>query len=231
MPLPPGTRLGPYEVIAFSKAGGMGEVYLATDTRLDRMVAVKVLPTMFAGDPERRRRFELEARAVARLTHPCICALFDVGHEDGHAFLVMEHLEGETLGERLRLGPLPMKQVLRYGIEIAEALAAAHKQGIVHRDLKPGNVMLTRSGAKLLDFGVAKMRAAVANEDHLHLVGAATEEEPGVAGRFGTVQYMSPEQIEGRPWTGARTSSPSDRCSTRWPPESRPSRATPMPKS
>src|SRR5437867_6381127 len=144
MSLSPGTRLGPYEIIAPVGAGGMGEVYRAKDTRLDRIVAIKVLPSHVASDPELRQRFEREARAVSSLNHPHICALYDVGHQDGTDFLVMEYLEGETLAARLERGPLPLEDVLRRVIEIADALDKAHRQGVIHRDLKPGNVMLTK---------------------------------------------------------------------------------------
>ena len=159
MPLSAGVRLGPYEITSPLGAGGMGEVYRARDTRLDRTVAIKVLPAHLATSPERRQRFEREAKAISALTHPHICVLHDVGQHDGIDYLVMEYLEGETLADRLRKGALPLEQVLRYGIEIAGALDVAHRHGIVHRDLKPGNVMLTKSGAKLLDFGLAKLRA------------------------------------------------------------------------
>jgi eukaryotic-like serine/threonine-protein kinase len=151
-----GTRLGPYELLAPVGAGGMGEVYRAKDTRLDRTVAVKVLPAHLSSSVESRQRFEREAKTISQLSHPHICALYDVGNQDGVEFLVMEYLEGETLSDRLLKGPLAFDQVLRYGIEIADALDKAHRQGIVHRDLKPGNVMLTKSGVKLLDFGLAK---------------------------------------------------------------------------
>src|SRR5207249_1948795 len=156
MTLAQGTRLGPYEILAPVGAGGMGEVYRARDTRLERTVAVKVLPAHLSRSEEIRQRFEREARAISSLSHPHICALYDVGNQDGTEYLVMEFLEGETLTDRLSRGPLPSEQVLRYGIEIADALDRAHRQGIVHRDLKPGNVMLTKSGVKLLDFGLAK---------------------------------------------------------------------------
>src|SRR5512139_656488 len=156
MSLSAGTRLGPYEIVAPIGAGGMGEVYRARDTRLGRDVAVKVLPADFAANPQLKERFEREAQTISQLSHPNVCSLFDVGHESGVDFLVMELIEGESLGDRLRKGPLPIEQVLRHGIEIASALDAAHRRGIVHRDLKPGNVMLTKSGAKLLDFGLAK---------------------------------------------------------------------------
>ncbi len=159
MALSTGTRLGPYEILAPLGAGGMGEVYKAKDTRLDRTVAVKVLPSDLAADPALRARFEREARAISALAHPNICTLHDVGEQDGQTFLVMEHLVGQTLAERLKKGPLPLDQALEVATQIADALAAAHKQGIIHRDLKPGNVMLTKTGARLLDFGLARLTA------------------------------------------------------------------------
>ena len=151
-----GTRLGPYEVLSPLGAGGMGEVYEAKDTRLERTVAIKVLPTHLSSSEEVRQRFEREAKTISQLSHPHICALYDVGNQDGVEYLVMEYLEGETLADRLLKGALPAEQTLRFGIEMADALDKAHRQGIVHRDLKPGNVMLTKSGVKLLDFGLAK---------------------------------------------------------------------------
>jgi Tol biopolymer transport system component len=198
MALAPGTRLGPYEIQVPLGAGGMGEVYRAKDTRLDRTVAIKVLPSQFSADADRRQRFEREARAVSSLNHPHICTLHDVGEQNGTVFLVMEHLEGQTLAERLEKGPLPTDQMLRYGTEIADSLDKAHRQGIVHRDLKPGNIMLTKSGAKLLDFGLAKRSwqgGAPADVSKL-----ATREKPltGEGTLLGTFQYMAPEQLEGR---------------------------------
>src|ERR1017187_4949266 len=160
MPLTSGAKLGPYAIQSAIGAGGMGEVYKARDTRLGRDVAIKVLPQHLSSNPELKERFEREARAISSLNHPRICTLHDVGHQDGIDFLVMEYLEGETLAQRLKKGALPLKETLRIGIEICEALDKAHRAGIVHRDLKPGNVMLTRNGAKLMDFGLAK--AAVA---------------------------------------------------------------------
>jgi eukaryotic-like serine/threonine-protein kinase len=157
MSLSSGTRLGPYEIRDPIGAGGMGEVYRAQDTRLDRIVAVKVLPQDIAADASFRERFEREARAVSSLNRPHICALYDVGSQDGIEYLVMEFLEGETLAGRLAKGALPLDKVFEHGIQIAGAPDAAHRQGIVHRDLKPGNIMLTRSDAKLLDFGLAKV--------------------------------------------------------------------------
>ena len=150
------SRLGPYEILAPLGAGGMGEVYEARDTRLERTVAIKICGVRFTD------RFEREARAISSLNHPHICALYDIGREDSTDFLVMEYLEGETLEARLRKGPLPIEEALRIAIQIASALDAAHRKGIIHRDLKPGNVMLTRSGAKLLDFGLAKMGSPIA---------------------------------------------------------------------
>ena len=156
MALTAGTKLGPYEILSPLGAGGIGEVYKARDTRLDRFVAIKILPEALAADPEFRERFDREARAVAALSHPHICPLFDIGQQDGVDFLVMEYLEGETLAARLNKGALPLDQALQYAIEIADALDKAHRKGITHRDLKPGNVMVTKSGTKLLDFGLAK---------------------------------------------------------------------------
>src|SRR5712692_225814 len=195
MSIAAGSRLGPYEVIAPLGAGGMGEVFKARDTRLERSVAIKVLPAEFAHDAQFKIRFEREAKTISQLNHPHICTLYDVG--DG--YLVMELLEGETLADRLAKGPMPMEQVLRYGIEIAGALDKAHKAGVVHRDLKPGNIMLTKSGAKLLDFGLAKP-ASVFNID------GATQHKPLTqeGAIIGTFQYMAPEQIEGAP-ADART--------------------------
>jgi serine/threonine protein kinase len=150
-----GALLGPYEIEEAIGAGGMGEVYRARDTRLERSVAIKVLAPHLAERPEHRQRLEREAKAISSLSHPHICPLYDVGHEEGVDFLVMEFIEGETLADRLARGPLPIEEVLRFGIQIADALEKAHKQGIIHRDLKPGNVMLTGDGTKLLDFGLA----------------------------------------------------------------------------
>ena len=164
MPLTPGTRLGPYEILAPAGVGGMGEVYKARDTRLDRTVAIKVLPSGVAADPELRARFEREARAVAALSHPHICTLHDIGRENGVDYLVMEFLDGETLAARLartRSG-LPLDQVLKIAVEIADALDKAHRAGITHRDLKPANIMVTKAGSKLLDFGLAKLRGPAA---------------------------------------------------------------------
>jgi serine/threonine protein kinase len=154
-----GSRLGPYEIVSAIGAGGMGEVYRARDTRLERTVAIKVLPEHLTSDADLRQRFEREAKTISQISHPHICALYDVGREGDRDYLVMELLEGETLAARLDKGPLPSEQLLRYGIEIADALDKAHRLGIVHRDLKPGNVMITKSGVKLLDFGLAKFQA------------------------------------------------------------------------
>jgi serine/threonine protein kinase len=156
MALTTGTRLGPYEIVSLLGAGGMGEVYRARETRLDRTVALKILPPSLASDPQFRERFTREGRAISQLDHPHICTLYDVGEQDGTSFLVMQYLEGETLEQRLKKGALPLDQALRVAIQIADALDKAHRAGIVHRDLKPGNIMLTKSGAMLLDFGLAK---------------------------------------------------------------------------
>ncbi len=191
----PDTRLGPYEILSRIGAGGMGEVFRARDTRLDRIVAIKVLPPHLSGNPQLRERFDREARAISSLSHPNICTLFDVGHDQGIDYLVMEFLEGESLADRLGRGPLPIEQVVRHGAQIADALATAHKRGIVHRDLKPGNVMLTKSGAKLLDFGLAKSLTGVAGGPE-----AATEQQKPLTEEgtiLGTFQYMAPEQLEG----------------------------------
>ena len=156
MALTPGVRLGPYEIVAAIGTGGMGEVYRARDTRLNRTVAIKVLPQALSNDPTLRQRFEREARTISSLDHPHICGLFDIGIEDGRDYIVMQYLEGTTLASRLERGVLPLAEALKVGAQIADALAAAHRRGIVHRDLKPGNIMLTPSGARLLDFGLAK---------------------------------------------------------------------------
>jgi eukaryotic-like serine/threonine-protein kinase len=197
--------LGPYEVIAPLGAGGMGEVYSARDTRLDRTVALKILPLHLADAPEVRQRFEREARAVSSLNHPNICALYDVGRQDNTDYLVMEYLEGETLAKRIERGPMPTPELLRVAIQICEALEKAHRQGVIHRDLKPGNVMLTKAGAKLLDFGLAKGTAPAVSD----MSSSPTVSQPLMGGSsrgsqltvqgtiVGTLQYMSPEQLEG----------------------------------
>src|SRR5579859_8026037 len=208
MAITSGTRLGPYEVVSPLGAGGMGEVCKARDTRLERSVAIKVLPTEFAENAQLKLRFEREAKTISQLNHPHICTLYDVGvlsvvppssaanaAQDRGAtprhdvpYLVMELLEGESLADKLAKGPLPLDQVLRYGIEIAGALDKAHKAGITHRDLKPGNIMITKSGAKLLDFGLAKPTSVLAT-------AAKPLTQEGMI--LGTFQYMAPEQIEG----------------------------------
>ena len=197
MPLQPGVRLGPYEILSLVGAGGMGEVYKSRDTRLDRTVAVKVLPDTLAADPQFRERFDREARAISQLDHPHICALHDVGEQNGTAFLVMQYLEGETLADRLAKGALPIEQALKTAIEIASALDKAHRAGIVHRDLKPGNIMLTKAGAKLLDFGLAKSSSSVVAGAGLSLL-PTTPNLTAQGTILGTFQYMAPEQIEGQ---------------------------------
>jgi serine/threonine protein kinase len=196
----PGRTLGPYEVRTLIGAGGMGNVYLAEDSRLGRKVALKVLSSELLDDSQFRARFLREARSLSRLSHPHICVLHDIGNQDGIDFLVMEHVEGETLADRLKRGPVPLDQALRYAIEIADALDAAHRQGITHRDLKPANVMLTKSGAKLLDFGLAKMKSKTSVEN-----AVAQTSDPTTGGMIlGTLPYMAPEQLEGKE-TDART--------------------------
>jgi len=201
MHLATGTQLGPYEIQSPLGAGGMGEVYRARDTRLERTVAIKILPSHLSNDPVRKQRFEREAKTISSLNHPHICVLYDVGHQDGVDYLVMECVEGETLGNRLQKGPLPLEQVLKYGAQIAEALDKAHRSGVVHRDLKPGNIMLTATGAKLLDFGLAKPTAPLLSAATLTAAfprSPVTEQGTIV----GTFQYMSPEQVEGKELDG-----------------------------
>src|SRR6266545_4154133 len=190
-----GSRLGPYEIVAPLGAGGMGEVYRARDTRLERTVAIKVLSSKLSASLESRQRFEREAKTISQLSHPHICALHDVGREGETEYLVMEYLEGETLADRLLKGPLPLEQTLRFGIQIADALDKAHRQGIVHRDLKPGNVMITKSGAKLLDFGLAKAILPEPSRASLTSLPTALTQEGTILGTF---QYMAPEQLEGK---------------------------------
>ena len=201
-----GTMLGPYEIQAKLGEGGMGEVYKARDTRLDRTVAIKILPAELSADPDRRVRFEREAKTIASLNHPHICTLHDVGQHGDSIYLVMEHLAGETLADRLLKGRLPLDQALGVATEIAGALAAAHRQGITHRDLKPGNVMLTKAGAKLLDFGLAKLKGHGAEPAVGQLTSLPTRTAPLTAEGtiVGTLQYMAPEQVEGKP-ADART--------------------------
>ena len=202
MPLFPGTHLGPYEIAGPLGSGGMGEVYRARDTRLERTVAIKILPRELSNDPIRKQRFEREAKTISSLNHPHICVLHDVGSQDGIDYLVMECVEGETLAKRLEKGPLPVDLALRYGAQIADALDKAHRNCVVHRDLKPGNIMVTSTGAKLLDFGLAKPVASLASV--ATLTAAVTQSSPmteqGVI--VGTFQYMSPEQIEGKELDG-----------------------------
>src|SRR2546427_491879 len=200
MALGTGTRLGPYEILSPCGAGGMGEVYRAKDTRLDRTVAVKILPAHLSDNPDLRLRFEREARAVSSLNHAHICTLHDIGHQDGVDFLVMEYLEGETLADRLRKGPLPPEQFARTAVEIADALDRAHRQGVIHRDLKPGNIMLTRAGVKLLDFGLAKLAGPQSAQALSRLSALPTEDKSPLTAEgtiVGTLQYMAPEQLEG----------------------------------
>src|SRR5579864_3000643 len=213
MALAPGAKLGPYEIQSPLGAGGMGEVYRAKDMRLDRTVAVKILPAHLSDNPEAKQRFEREARVISSLNHPHICVLHDVGSQNGTTYIVMEYVQGESLESRLQKGALPLKQALECGIQICEGLEKAHRAGIVHRDLKPGNIMLTTSGAKLLDFGLAKpavltVGAAVSSKKgtltpstptmNLSMLNAS----PGTLTQQGTIvgtfQYMAPEMLQGR---------------------------------
>jgi Tol biopolymer transport system component len=208
MALTCGTKLGPYEIQAPIGAGGMGEVYRATDTRLDRIVAIKVLPSHLSSDPELKQRLEREAKAISALQHAHICALYDIGTQGGTEFLVMEYLEGQTLAERLQKGALPVDQALRFGTEIAQALEKAHQQGIIHRDLKPANIMLTKAGAKLMDFGLAKPKLSIASQAagpftpstptmNLASLTSATSPLTQKGSIVGTLQYMAPEVLQG----------------------------------
>ncbi len=202
MALSSGTKLGPYEIVAPLGAGGMGEVYRARDTRLERTVAIKILPAQFSSDSVRKQRFGREAKTISSLNHPHICVLYDVGSQDGVDYLVMECVDGETLAKRLEKGPLPLDQVLKYGMQIADALDKAHRSGVIHRDLKPGNIMLTPTGAKILDFGLAKSAAALTSV--ATLTAAVTQSSPMTeqGSIVGTFQYMSPEQVEGKELDG-----------------------------
>ncbi len=194
MALSAGEKLGPYEILSPLGAGGMGEVYKARDTRLDRFVAVKVLPGHIAKREDLRQRFEREARAVASLNHPHICVLYDIGNQDGVGYLVMEYLEGETLAARIRRGALPLDQALQLAAQAADALDRAHRAGVTHRDIKPSNIMLTRDGVKVLDFGLAKSASKPRPEEET-LTEALTVE----GSLLGTPQYMAPEQLQGNP--------------------------------
>ncbi len=208
MALTSGTKLGPYEILSPLGAGGMGEVYRAKDTRLDRTVAIKVLPSHLAADAESKQRMEREAKAISTLQHAHICTLHDIGSQDGTDFLVMEYLDGQTLAERLEKGPVPLDQVLKIGTEIADALEKAHQQGIVHRDLKPANIMLTKAGAKLMDFGLAKPKLSVVSQ----AIASFTPSTPTMnvpsltkaatpltqkGSIVGTFQYIAPEVLQG----------------------------------
>lgn len=195
MPLSTGDKLGPYEIVSPIGEGGMGEVYKARDTRLERTVAIKVLPEHIAKREDLRARFEREARAVASLNHPNICVLFDIGSQDGHGYMVMEYMEGETLAARIAKGAIPLDQALKYAAQIADALDRAHRAGVTHRDVKPANIMLTRDGVKVLDFGLAKTSASQKpGPDDATIVADLTTE--GTV--LGTPQYMAPEQFEGK---------------------------------
>jgi serine/threonine protein kinase len=194
MELKSGDKLGPYEIVSPIGEGGMGEVFKARDTRLDRTVAIKVMPKYIAAREDLRVRFEREARTVSNLNHPNICVLHDIGKQDGTDFMVLEYLEGETLAARIARGPLPLDQVLKYAIQIADALDRAHRSGVSHRDIKPANIMITRDGCKVLDFGLAKTAPRMIAPTDPTLTAALTSE--GTV--LGTPQYMAPEQYEGK---------------------------------
>src|SRR5580692_8151851 len=193
-----GKRLGPYEILSAIGAGGMGEVYRARDTRLERIVAAKILPDHLSDRAELRERFEREAKTIANLNHPHICTLYDTGHQDDVDFLVMEYVEGETLAQRLEKGPLPIQHVLQYAVEIADAPDKAHRKGVIHRDLKPGNIMLTKSGTKLLDFGLAKLGQSAVPATPESQLPTIKDGITGEGTILGTLQYMAPEQIEAK---------------------------------
>ena len=215
MPLVSGTKLGPYEIGAPLGAGGMGEVYRAKDTRLDRTVAIKILPAHLSSDPVRKQRFEREAKTISSLNHPNICVLYDVGQQDGIDYLVMECIEGETLSKRLEKGALPSEQVLKYGTQIADALDKAHRSGVVHRDLKPGNIMLTPTGAKLLDFGLAKPTGPLSSAETLT---AATRNSP-VTEQGTIVEHFNTcrrSKLKEKNSTAGATFFRWARCCTRW---------------
>lgn len=188
--------MGAFEILAPIGAGGMGEVYKAKDTRLERIVAIKVLPEHLAQNPERKQRFEREAKAISQLNHPHICTLYDIGLDNGIDFLVMEYIEGQTLAERLKKGALPLDQALEYGGQIADGLDKAHRAGIVHRDLKPANVILTKSGVKLLDFGLAKFADRDAGDGATSDAPTRQKDLTDEHTVLGTLQYMAPEQLE-----------------------------------
>ncbi len=217
MALTSSTKLGPYEIQSPLGAGGMGEVYRARDTRLDRTVAVKILPSHLSDNPEAKQRFEREARAISALNHPNICTLYDVGHQNGIDYLVMEFLEGETLADRLRRGKLPMEQTLRYATEVVDALETAHRRGIVHRDLKPGNIFVTVHGeCKVLDFGLAKL------EEEADVLDANALTSPAVltvrARRLGPSRTCRRNRREAKRWMPGQTSFHWALCFTRWRP-------------
>src|SRR5215469_7549904 len=195
MPLIPGTKLGPYEILSPIGAGGMGEVYRARDTRLDRTVAIKLISQRLSNDPDLRKRLDTEARAISKLSHPNICILHDIGHQDGAAFLVLEYVEGETLRELMAAGTLPMRKIIAIAVQIAEGLAKAHEAGIIHRDLKPENLMVTPDVVKILDFGLAKLGMEEMNQGETLPVESGST-TPGVM--LGTFKYMSPEQAGGQ---------------------------------
>lgn len=226
MPLKPGTRLGAYEILSLLGSGGMGEVYRARDPKLNRTIAIKILPETTTTDPERRARFEREAQSIAALSHPNIVTIYSVEDVDGVLCLTMEYVEGKPLSDLIGKAGLPLPQILKIAIPLADAISAAHQKGITHRDLKPANVMIGADGrVKILDFGLAKLMEAPSVE--MGVTGLPTAAALTGEGRIvGTVAYMSPEQAEGKRSTIGRTSSPWASCSTKWRPVSGRLRAT-----
>ena len=215
MTLSAGTKIGPYEIQSLLGVGGMGEVYRARDTRLERIVAIKIMPPQFSRDTARIQRFKREAKTISSLNHPHICVLHDVGSHDGMDYLVMECLEGETLASRLR-GALPLQQVLRFGSQIADALGKAHRKGLVHRDLKPGNIMLTSTGAKLLDFGLAKPVAPLATMATLTAAASHTLRLQKKARLWAHFSTWRRNNWKGKTWMAAVTFSRWERCFMKW---------------
>lgn len=196
MTLTAGTKLGPFEILMPCGSGGMGEVYKAKDSRLNRFVAIKVLPEHVSKNPELKARFEREAQTLASLSHPHICPVFDVGEQDGIDYIVMEYLEGQTVAQRLQKGALPLDEAMKISVQITDALDKAHRQGVIHRDCKPANIMLTKQGSKLLDFGLAKLKQDAEPSSLSSLPTQASMTAHGTI--LGTLQYMSPEQLEGK---------------------------------
>src|SRR5262245_41288901 len=200
--LAPRSRLGPYEIDSLLGRGGMGEVYRGRDTRLGRDVAIKILPPDFQNDLQRQQRFEREARAVAALDHPNICPLYDVGKDGGVSYLVMQYLQGESLAQVIARGAIPLDRAVVYAMDIATALDAAHRAGVVHRDLKPANILVTKAGVKIVDFGLARLSPSHEAQVESSMAEPSTLSLTAPGTMLGTLSYMSPEQVEGRPSDG-----------------------------